>query len=562
VHASTLRAICLVAFFAAVALLVTWPLGAHLTTHLPLGTVRVPTVALFNLWTLEWNADRLGHGYANYWNAPIFHPTPLAFALSEPQPLTGVAFALVRAFAGPVAAYDIVLIAILVGNGLAVRHLARAMGAERLTATLAGALAVGLPFSLLELGVLQLLVLFPPILCLAELHQLQREPGRTPALRLAVWIAVTFFTCAYHAAFLSVFIALGALVLSRRGARQRWLLALAGSCLLALAACAPLVLAQHEALSGYERSATRIRDGSASARRYWQADPRTLAAAAPFLRGRPDARNLYPGAVLCALALAGFLHERRGHDRRWIAFCATGLGVALLVSFGRRIEIAGVIPYEFVFEHAWPGFSRLRSPYRCAAFAHLFLVALASGGLTALQRIGLRVRGRRAGPALAVLVTALALVETTPRPQALHRFRDDAMSAPWVSWLRAHPGGAVVMVPPEKGARVADFAPTTLAMLQGLRHGHALANGYSGFFPRRARILRGTLRGFPDRRSLRLLSDAGCRYAVVESTWLRDRARDEHRWAGLRAVHEDAERTIFALPAPAHSASATARTGR
>jgi hypothetical protein len=74
--------------YAALAIVLTWPLALRLTTHLPIGAESSPTVPLFNLWTLRWNAERLAEGYRGYWDAPIFHPTTGAFAFSEPQPLT------------------------------------------------------------------------------------------------------------------------------------------------------------------------------------------------------------------------------------------------------------------------------------------------------------------------------------------------------------------------------------------------------------------------------------------------------------------------------------------
>ncbi len=72
--------------FLALAVWGTWPLGRHFLTAISQGTEGVATVPLFNLWTLWWNADRLAHGLAGYWNAPIFHPAERTFAFSEPQP--------------------------------------------------------------------------------------------------------------------------------------------------------------------------------------------------------------------------------------------------------------------------------------------------------------------------------------------------------------------------------------------------------------------------------------------------------------------------------------------
>src|SRR5215475_10688187 len=98
-----------VLLFAAAAVVVTWPLASRLGTHLPLGSLSGRTVPLFNLWTLEWNAQRLAHGYAGYWNAPIFHPVKAAFAFSEPEAVPGLIFAAVRWAVGSIAAYNLTL---------------------------------------------------------------------------------------------------------------------------------------------------------------------------------------------------------------------------------------------------------------------------------------------------------------------------------------------------------------------------------------------------------------------------------------------------------------------
>lgn len=66
------------------ALIFTWPLARHIASGIPMGTETVATVPLFNLWTLWWNADRLGALYQGYWDAPIFYPLEGVFAFSEP----------------------------------------------------------------------------------------------------------------------------------------------------------------------------------------------------------------------------------------------------------------------------------------------------------------------------------------------------------------------------------------------------------------------------------------------------------------------------------------------
>ena len=64
--------------YAVGAVALTWPLALQPTSGIPLGTEKVATVPLFNLWTLAWNVESLGRGYEGYWQAPIFHPAPHA----------------------------------------------------------------------------------------------------------------------------------------------------------------------------------------------------------------------------------------------------------------------------------------------------------------------------------------------------------------------------------------------------------------------------------------------------------------------------------------------------
>ncbi len=154
------RWIALSVFFASLAVAITWPLATGLAEGIPLGTERVATVPLFNFWTLAWNVESLERGYAGYWRAPIFHPAADAFALSEPQPITGLAAAGLAWTTGSLlVAYNLILIGALAVNGLLACLLLRRLGLGFGPATADGCLVVVLPFSHQELGVLQLVPL-------------------------------------------------------------------------------------------------------------------------------------------------------------------------------------------------------------------------------------------------------------------------------------------------------------------------------------------------------------------------------------------------------------------
>ena len=114
------------------ALYFTWPLVRAATTHVLDDAWTRGTVPLLNVWILEWNADRILHGYQGYWDAPIFHGTDGSFAFSEPQPLTGIVYAPLRwIFGSPPLAYNLVLWAMLTLNGIGARLIMRRMGAAR-----------------------------------------------------------------------------------------------------------------------------------------------------------------------------------------------------------------------------------------------------------------------------------------------------------------------------------------------------------------------------------------------------------------------------------------------
>lgn len=530
---------------------VTWPLLPHFATHLPLGSLGSATVPWFNLWTLSWNADRLQHGMQGYWDAPIFFPTPDCFALSEPQTFTGFVFALLRTLMQPAAAYNAIVLGSLVLNGLAARHLLRVSGVSARAATLAGLLAVAASFALKELGVLQLLALYGPLMVLAELCRLARGEGRWVWVRMAAWCGVTLWTCIYFALLLGPLLGLGLVVLALcRALPLRPYGFVLAALLLGLAAAAPLLQVQGRALAAHPRSAAAVRAGSASAWSYLRLKPETLGARIdPWLRGRSSQRALFPGTALLGLAALGLVREARGPRRRWVWYCLGGAVLACILSFGTRWSIAGVLPYEWLVQRALPGFAQLRSPYRFAGLAQLLLLVPAGFGVEAL--LDWR---RRAVACCVGLGLALLLLEAVTWPQPLQRLPVEQLRADWVQWLARQAPGPVAMIPPEKSGRVDDYEPVTLAMLQGLEHGHPLVEGYSGFFPQSASEMSHHLRAFPGPTSLAALARGRVRYAVVDVGWAAHAAPSlgpgREPPPGLQLEHASADKLVYRVGAP------------
>lgn len=524
----------------------TWPLALHLTTHLPLGTEPAATVPLFNLWTLRWNADRLLAGYAGYWDAPIFAPIQGAFALSEPQPLTGLVFAPLFFLSNNAAlAYNLVLLLALALNGLAARHLLIQLGATPAPALLGGLLALNLPFVANELGVLQLTMLFPLFMALAALVAFGERPGWRSSLALGLWSATALLTCAYYGLFLSLALLLGGLVFARRIHLNRRSLAylLAGG-LLAGGLTLPVLAAQLRLTADYTRSAATIRANSARPADYLRPAGQ---AALPWLPGvSGSGQRLYPGSGLLLLAALGSVATWRTR-RRQVIFYLLLAGLALLGSLGLNVTAGGWQPYELL-RAAYPGFAQLRSPFRLAVLVQIALVGLAGSGLALLWR-------RPAGRGLALALVGLNLLEALTLPARLAPFPHDRLRADWVQWLATQPRAVAAMVPFPASGRASAYEPVALAMVQALEHGQPLANGYSGFFPPAHTRLRQAMQHFPDRRSLELLRQADVVYLVVARDWLTPTRAAQLRAFPLRRVFSGAAALIYQLDPPVRETS-------
>jgi len=532
--------------YAVLSALLCWPLVRALHTHLPLGELGEPTVPYFNLWTLLWNAERLRHGFTGYWDAPIFFPARDAFALSEPQGLTGLLFAPLALVAGPVGAYNLTLLALLVANGLAGRRLLIEAGVSAPLATWGGMFFIGLQFLREELGVLQLCATWPIVLGLSELTRLAHKADPWAVVRLSLCVVATGWSCIYYLLFFVLLIVIAGPFVARRSWFERPMLvaALLGMCCVALGIL-PLMAAEERAVASYTRSASAIHTGSSSALAYLQFPRDTPLARMIPAWARPEGRrSLYPGALLVALALVGGFRVGR-RERRLLAYSSAALLVCLFLSFGTRLHLAGVTPYQLTAQRYLPGFDQLRSPYRGAVFVQLLLALWAGIGLASivarLQPWAARLTG--AGCVL------LALVEVTPWHFRQARFAHEALAEPWLAWLRAQPDGAVAMVPPNPTWHVRDYVDTSLYMLQGLRHGHPIVNGYSGFFPPASDHMVLALREFPGTKSLEALRKGNVHYVVVDRKLDAVRTLTAHPDPRLEPVYENGPRIVYRLRA-------------
>ncbi len=461
----------------ATATIFTWPLVAHLGSRLPLGQEDVATVPFFNLWTLEWNAQRFAHLLQHYWDAPIFAPTRGAFARSEAQPLTGAAFAVLRSAFGSVGGYNLVLIGFLVLNGIAGARFARIIGASLAAAILVGIAAQTLPFVFAQLGVLQLVCVFPFIFAFERLIAYQRSRRLVALLQLGAWFVVCALTSGYYAIFLAIMLLVAAPVMLIGVVSIKRLIAHVAITAIGIAiVVSPYLLSQQHLTTGEHWSLSTVANLSAQPSDYLDRVPGRVAL--PVLRddGNNNGIQESPGVYLVALALVGAVSGWRQGQRRIVTALLTASGVMFTFSLGLHLSIRGWKPYRMLYDHV-PGFDRLRSPFRYSVGVQLCLVMLAAFALARLCTW--RPRG---GTLFAVGSILLVTLDVVPFGAALTTVPNVA-SMGWVKYLERAPRGTIAMVPFPPTGHVGDFLDTTVGMLAGLEHGHPMVNGYTGLFP-------------------------------------------------------------------------------
>jgi hypothetical protein len=564
------------ALFALLAVWATWPLARHAGDALPLGTERVATVPLFNLWTVWWNADRATHGFRGYWDAPIFHPTPNTFSFSEPQPTMLVVAPLVRAAETPVVAYNVYLLLALTLNGWSAFRLLRRLELDRLVALFGGGMVSMLTIVHWQLGVLQLVPLFGAIWALHALYDFGERPAVGTGVRLGLAFALTFLLCIYHALFLSVLLLLaGGWLLGRQMIRWKtWANLLPGAAASLLVILPALVVLRAETKEhNWKRTERELLNLSAAWGDYTVTPWPQLVPLGDFAdEERRPYWQLSPGWLKLGLAAVGIvwgLALRRW--RCWTLFCATLTVAALALSLGPRFTIGSWTPYGLLVDY-YPGFAQARNVFRFAYFAQLGIALLAVLGVQCAAAsgrwLGERATaaagfGNRALPALlsgivAVAVGGPAVAEVRPPTQKLFFLPPLEENRAWIAWVKENtPSDAVLAcLPFPRGRTAAAYQETTVWMYWGTFHRRRMVNGYSGFFPRPFLDLKEEMEYFPDPESLEAVREYDVAWSVIHRSWVtreeieRDPEVAPHvRW---RFGDDRADLDIYEIVPPSH----------
>jgi len=297
-------------FFAAVTIVMTWPLAAGLSRDIP-GDFGDP---LFTSWVLSWDATHLGRGW---WSANIFAPHPLTLAYSEHFLPQAIQILPVYAITGnAILCYNLLFLSTFALSGFGMFLL----GVELTESTAAGVVA-GLAFAFAPYRIAnipQLHVLsaaWMPIVLLG-LHRHYATRRTAPLIGAAVaWVVQNLSSGYYFLFFTPIVILYMAWEITRRGLwSDARILVRAGAAIgIVLAATVPFLLPYVELrrLGFSARSLAETRRFSADVYAYFTADPNlrlwgSIAQAWPKSEGL-----LFPGLTIVVLAAIGIAHRRK-----------------------------------------------------------------------------------------------------------------------------------------------------------------------------------------------------------------------------------------------------------
>jgi len=481
----------------------------------PTGSSKVATVPLLNMWTIWWNCDQLGNGFSSYWNAPIFHPVSGALSFSEPQTYTVILWPLLKLTDSLVITYKVWLLIAFTLNGFSTWILLRDDRIMPSVAFGAGVLMQTLPILFKEIDAVQICHLWPCILVLRSVRQVLHSPTPFRGFMCGLWFATSFMICIHQTLLLALSLAAGVLVWLNRVNRR-----LIEATIVAGLTAAPIVvpiaagMQKNLATHSFERSVNRASNLSANWGDYTRI-PNDQS------EGGDSERALCPGYGIVGMSLfacvSSFVRKRR---RWWIAFLASVMVAAVLMSLGPRLTVLGYRPW-IGLRSVIPGVDAVRNVFRFAIIAHISLVMLAALGLHYAIILSMTPQRSALRPVILV-VSILMLTEAVPPAIPVVAVPDERQDLAWVNFLARQDirSDACVCLPMATDLSVQALHREALWMFHATRHRLRLANGYSGFFPNSYLLLRDHLRGLSNLRDRQhVLDEMRLCWLVVHNGW-------------------------------------------
>ena len=518
-----------------------WPLVLHLGRDIPkdLGD------PLAEAWQAGWDGHALAHQPLHFFDSNQFWPFGDTLAFSDA--LAGYAPAGLIG-SGPhdaVVRYDILFLFAYALAFAGAYLLGRELGLAPAGAAVVGAAFAFAPFRLEQDGHLQVISSggIPLALALAVRgYRLRRGAWVIAGWLVAAWQLSIGFTLGLPFAYLlGALGAIAAVVWLRRGRpalERRLVLATAIGALLfgaaAFALSRPYVHVA-DAHPGAKRTPSEVEAFSGPPWIFLVAPDENevwggaTGALRDGLSNVPE-KTLFPGLVIIALAIAGL--GSPAYPRSLRRALAVGVVVISVLALGFRAGGGILWPYRVLYD-LLPGWQAIRVPDRLVAFSSLGLALLAGAGAQrAATAVAVRPQRRRAATALAVaLVLAIAI-----EGRGLPFDPLDDQTQPKVPPVPA----SVASVPPPQLHLPAERATDNRRYILWSTDGFPkLVNGRSSLNPAFTGHLIARTTGFPDRRSIRLLSRVGVRSVIlhtnrVAGTPWRDAARRSVAGLGVR----------------------------
>jgi hypothetical protein len=480
VHRQSPPALLILALFAGLTIVWSWPLATQLSTRVAFD----PGDPMLNTWILWWNSQAVPFT-TTWWNPPIFYPMPGALALSEH--LAGISpftTPLLRLGASPALAYNAALLLSCTLSGFFAYLLV-----HRLTGSTAAALCAGVayafaPFRAGQLSHLQVLTSQWMPLMLLALHGYVDGGSRRWWLALfgVAWILQSLSN-GYYLLFTPALIGLWLLWFTIAPGKFRAAVHIVVAWMAASLVLLPVLLQYrriHQAL-GLFRTRGEIEMFSARATSIFNPPP--MLSLWPE-RNVPVVEDfLFPGLTVVIVIAAGLLMMTRRTKQgaaplRVALFYVFAAAVMAAMTLGPAAPEAGIAgwlkPYQWLM--LLPGFDGVRVPAR---FGMLMALCLAiAGGLLLPVLLPARrtVRMLMVGVVLAGLMADGAIEPLT------------GSATPGRVELPNVPAGAVLELPPD------DTVVNVGAMFRSIHHRLPLINGYSGYIPPHYAVLGQSLR--------------------------------------------------------------------
>jgi len=266
--------------YSVISLVITWPLVLGLGRDVPgdFGD------SLLNMWILAWDAEHLPRvltgamTWAQFWNANIFHPSPLALAFSEH--LFGQALQILPVYwltGNIILCYNLLFVSTFVLSALGAYLLVHDLTGDRRAAFIAGLVYGFLPYRIASVPHLQVMSSQWMPFALWGLNRFitrTPDPGsRTPAYRALVFgtgaLVLQNWSCGYYLLYFAPFAPLFVIHrmwASKKLADLRIWAGLSGAAIVTLALTLPFLLpyTQAKQLFGFERPLGEVLQFSAN----------------------------------------------------------------------------------------------------------------------------------------------------------------------------------------------------------------------------------------------------------------------------------------------------------